>query len=462
MNTHQPSIFGLSLPALLAGSVLTLAAAHQPAAAAGFVLAATGCAMAHCDSRMSDGAGTTSPAAIGWSHVDRTPIGGSGLGCVSNLSTVACTYRNDPRSNLAVYDASGNRVWEDYGQLGSNAWMSVPFIGADGTIVAADENWVMRVDPATNTVLWKSAKVDTGLPINPVPIGSNRGMVFIATNTNSAGGTAEVSVWDVTTGALLSHQPIRDPATGRIYVTRNTVAVSGNRAYVLTNADGDPSDGRLYAIDVCGASDCGGRGTQTVSWHYDFKGPSGSSPLLIGKVLYFDGKPTKTSGSFMAVADHGTSASLLWTRSFHGTFNVSAAQDPRGGLWVHTWTGAEQLTRLNANTGNTAQQIVVSTALGLPSGYTANSVMTVGSSPTGAVLLTVGVYNPGIDGVPSYVAAIDVSSTPGGSAFWLYQIAPSASANTVTGQFPIVVDPNGARRVVFNGSKSSTFFIGEP
>jgi hypothetical protein len=176
---------------------------------------------------------------------------------------------------------------------------------------------------------------------------------------------------------------------------------------------------------------------------------------------YFDGKPTATTGSFMAVVDHGASAKRLWIKKFPGPFSASAAQDPRGGLWVHTWNGADQLLRLNADSGLLDQQIDVSTALGLPPGYAAQSVVTVGTSPAGAVVLTVGAYVLG-KSLPSYVAAIDVSSTPQGSALWLQQIAPNAGVNAVTGQFPIVVAPNGARRVVFSGSKSSTFFFGEP
>jgi outer membrane protein assembly factor BamB len=278
---------------------------------------------------------------------------------------------------------------------GVNAWFSAPFIGTDGTVVAADDHRVMRVDPATDTVLWKSAKLDSGIPISPAPIGSDLSMVLVATNTNAAGGTAEVSVWDVTTGVLLSHQPIRDPDIGRVYVARNTAAVRGNRAYVPTAADLDPADGRLYAIDVCNASDCGGRGTQSVSWHYDFKGPSGPNPLLIGNVLYFDGRPTRGTGSFMAVADRGVSAKRLWVKLFPSAFGVSAAQDPRGGFWVHSWNGSELLMRLNADTGEIDQQVVVSTAFGLPPGYVAQSAATVGASAAGAVVLTIGAHRAG-------------------------------------------------------------------
>ena len=453
----------LSLAAL---SALCAFGAARPARAQGpvFPLLHVGCPMAHCDSQMSDQVGLVGPATAVLVGQDNGAVGGGGLGCVSNGRLVACTYRGDPtlQSNLVVFDSSGHRVWEDHGQLGVNAWFSAPIIGSDGTVIAADDRWVMRVDPGSGAVLWKSAKPDSGVPVSPVPVGSDLSMVFVATNTNSAGGTAEISVWDVTTGAMLSHQPLIDPDTGRLYVTRNTVAVRGNRAYVLAAADVDPTDGRMVAIDVCNAADCGGRGTQAVRWHYDFKGPSGASPLLVGNVLFFDGRPTPTSGTFMAVADRGSTAKRLWVRSFSSPFGVSAAQDPRGGFWVHPSTASDTLLRLNADTGDTDQQVVVSDALGLVPGYVAQSVVSVSTNAAGAVVLTIGAQQLGQSSLPSYVAAIDVSTTGAGAALWTYQVAANPALNSAAGQFSIVVAPGGARRAVFNGSKSSTFFVGEP
>lgn len=96
-----------------------------PAQAQGvpFSLPTAGCPMAHCDPRMSDQVGRALPSTVQLVRLDTAPVGGAGHGCVSNLRTVACTYRGEPllQSNLVVYDADGQRIWEDHGQLGINA-----------------------------------------------------------------------------------------------------------------------------------------------------------------------------------------------------------------------------------------------------------------------------------------------------------------------------------------------------
>jgi len=146
--------------------------------------------MAHCDSRLSDQVGTRVPSVANLIAVDAIPPGGGGLGCVSNLQVVASSFRGDPfrQSNIVVYDADGRRVWEDGGMLGWQAWMSAPIIGTDGSFIAADQYWVLRAQPATNTLLWRTAKPDPGTPISPVLIGTDQSMVFLATKDNMAGG----------------------------------------------------------------------------------------------------------------------------------------------------------------------------------------------------------------------------------------------------------------------------------
>lgn len=448
----------------LCALALSQATASAPAQAQAvpFRLAAEGCPMAHCDPRMSDLAGSVSPSVASLVAIDSAASGGKyGLGCSSNLQIVACMLGgNVPgSSNFVVYDADGRRLWDDGGLLGATAWMSAPIVGSDGSVIAADQKWILRVNALGNTVLWKSRKPDSGNPISPVLVGSDTSMVFLATNTSSAGGVAELSVWDAATGAPLAHQPLVDQATGKVYVTRNTPAVRGNRAYVLAEAEADESDGRLYAVDICDGLDCGGRGTILPRWHFDFKGPSGASPLLIDRRLYFDGRPTAQIGSFMAVADDGTAPSLVWRRQFAGHFRASAAQDPRGGLWV---AQGDAVLRLNANTGATDQTVVVGTAAGLGAGYRPASIITVSRSATDAVLLTLGMVAPNQGNAPSYVAALDVSSTPAGAALWSFRVAPNATSNLAAGQFPIAVSTSGARRIVFQGSNASTFFVGEP
>jgi len=453
--TRSSGEFVFALALLCAGP-----AGAEPGA---FTPAAAGCPMAHCDARMSGRVNVVSPTSASLIGIDVDTLGSkAGLGCVSNTRTVACTNGGDPltQSNLVVYDASGHRLWEDHGVLGPSAWMSVPILARDGSLIATDQDWILRADPAANRIVWQSRKPDAGFPISPVLVGADDSMVLLTTNSSGAGSTAELSVWDVATGALLSHQPIIDPVTGRLYVTRNTAAVRGNRAYVLTAAELDETDGRLYAIDICGSATCGGRGAVTLSWHHDFKGPSSSSPLLIGSRLFFDGRSGVRGGTFTAVADDGDAPRLVWKQPFSARFVVSAAQDPRGGLWVYPAL-TDALLRLNPQTGAIDQKVVMSQALGLAPGYTPASVVSVSASPAGAVVLLVGAQARNEDG-PTYVAAVDVGSTPAGSALWKYEVAPTGGFNVTPGQFPLVVAPSGARRIVFRGSNSSIYFVGEP
>lgn len=459
---------GKGLPSAASLGALALALSFASAARAqqaAFELPDAGCPMAHCDSNLSDQTRAIAPSTANLIATDSTPVGGGGLGCVSNLRIVACSFRGDPQrqSNLVVYDADGRRIWEDGGILGWQAWMSAPIIGKDGSVIAADQYWVFRAQPATNTVLWRMAKPDPGTPISPVLVGEDRSMVMLATKDNLPGGAPAITVWDVETGTLLSHSPMRDPASGKLYITRNTPAVSGNRAYVLMSQLDDETDGRLYAIDVCDRPDCGGRGALSVRWTFGFKGPSGASPLLIGSTLYFDGRPTSRTGSLMAVEDRGGSGRRLWLRRFHSTFGVSPAHDPRGGLWVHyVAPDGLSLMRLNEADGSLLQEISASAVLGVDPGYVAHSVMMLARTSSDGVVMLFGAQPGGTSALPTYVAAVDVGATASGVLLWRRVVGANKDENAASGQFPIVASPSGSRRIVFEGSKRSTFFVGEP
>lgn len=433
--------------------------------AAPILLPAAGCPMAHCDSRMSDLVAQVSPSVAQTVRIDRNGAGAiGGLGCVSNTRFVACTGGADParKSNLVAYDADGNRVWEDGGLLGATAWFGAAIIDADDQVIAADQSLLLRVDLRAGKIVWKSAKPDTGTPISPVPVGSDASMILLATKSDNGLGTPELSVWDAGTGALLWHEPIADPVTGAIYQTANTPAVRGNRAYVLAAGVGNSSDGRLYAIEICESDSCGGRGRPRIAWFYPFQGPSGASPLLIGQRIFFDGQRGKTTGLFYGVDDLGMAPSQAWMRKYAGRFGFSAAQDPRGGLWISPWQSGT-LLRVHESNGSTMQTISVGSVLALDPSYSAVTAVSVSESPSGAVVLTTGVQtkSPSI-GIGPHVAAMDVSTQPGGREVWKYKVSANTATNAATGQYPIVTNASGARRVVFRGTKSSTFFIGEP
>lgn len=433
--------------------------------AGAFPLAAEGCPMAHCDSRMSDLVKTGAPSVGLAVHVDRTaPPALGGLGCVSNTRLVACTGGGDPAvsSNLVVYDGDGNRLWDDGGILGASAWKSAAIIGDNDLVIAADQNTVLMADPLSGTILWQSTKPDSAPPISPVLAGSGRDMVLIASGAGNAGSTPQVSVWDAANGAMLDSLTLIDPVSLQEYSTFNTPAVAGNRIYILASVIGNGTKGRLFALDVCDSADCAARGKLSVAWTYDFRGPSGASPLLIGSRLFFDGRAQSGAGIFMAIDDLGTAPSLAWRIQASSTFAASAAQDPRGGLWVYPWqTG--RLLRLHPKTGAVLQTVDTSSVLGVSPGYYPVSAVSVSSSASGAVVLTFGARAPSRGtATPPYVAAVDVSTASAGSLLWKFKLASSTAVNVPTGQFPIVIGPTGARRVVVRGANSSTFFVGEP
>ncbi len=460
MTLHRSALWAwcLSATAAIFGNV----AAAQPAPA--FDLPTAGCPMAHCDARMSDLVATRGPARGRRVAVDRRSAAArGGLGCVSNLRLAACTGAGDApdQARLSVYDADGGLIWDDAGQLlGPTAWLSAPIISTTGEVVAADQERIVRVDPLSGSVRWNSPKPDSGSPISPVLLGAQKDMILLATKASLAGGVPELSVWDLRTGALLDHRPIVDPTTGAIYATANTPAVQDGRAYLLTSRVDDGEDGRLVAVDVCESAACGGRGVLRVAWFHAFDGPSNSSPVFIDGRLFFDGLRGIGFGVMHAVDDLGTAAQPIWSREFEGRFGASAAHDPRGGLWVWPF-GSGQMLRLDQADGAVLQEIDVSSVAGLQAGYAVVTATSVSSSRFGGVVLSFGAQHSSGTG-PTYVIAIDASRSAQGKLAWRYKVAADPGTNAATGQFPVLINQAGARRVVFRGTRSGTFFVGEP
>lgn len=428
-----------------------------------FPLAAVGCPMAHCDGTMSDLARLRVPRAAELIAVDTQQLVGAGLslGCSSNGTLAACTYRGNPtlQSNLVVYDAAGRRVWDDGGLLDASARTAVPLVAKDGQLITADRNRVLRADPVNDRIVWQTPKADAAMPVSPVLVGDGS-MVLVATYTDSVGTTSGVSVWDATDGSPLDAMPIVDPVSGRHYATRNVPAVSGNRVYLLAEAEEDAADGRLYALDICASDACGGRGKVSIAWYFAFEGPSGASPLVIGTRVYFDGRPAAGGGTFYGIADLGRRALQLWRRDAENRFVASAAKDPRGGLWVYP---AQQgkLLRLDGRTGATVQELLLDGLFPAAPGQIVNSAVTVARGNAGATVLMFATRVAGTRAA-SRVMAVDVSSAPTGSVVWSSVIAEDSSVNGAAGQFPIVMDATGRRRIVFVGNNAWTYVFGEP
>ena len=118
--------------------------------------------------------------------------------------------------------------------------------------------------------------------------------------------------------------------------------------------------------------------------------------------------------------------------------------------------------RLDEANGSLLQEIDASAVLGVEPGYVAHSVMMLAQSSSEAVVMIFGAQPGGASPLPTYVAAVDVSSTPPGTLLWRHVVGANKDVNAAGGQFPIVISPTGSRRIVFEGSKRSTFFVGEP
>ena len=110
--------------------------------------------------------------------------------------------------------------------------------------------------------------------------------------------------------------------------------------------------------------------------------------------------------------------------------------------------------------GRKQQTVDVATTLGLPAGLSPVTAVSVTSGPAGSVVLTFGAQTPTAS-QGSWVAAIDVGAAAG-APLWHYKVADNATRKAPTGQFPVLVNATGARRIVFRGTTGDTFFIGEP
>jgi hypothetical protein len=182
--------------------------------------------------------------------------------------------------------------------------------------------------------------------------------------------------------------------------------------------------------------------------------------VLSGNRLFFDGLKGRSSGLFYAVDDQGGSPSQAWVRRFKGRFGFSAALDPRGGLWVSPWQSGK-LLRLAERNGRTLQTVDVAPVLALPAGISPVTAVSVLSDAGGSSTLVFGAQTQNAaDG--AFVAAVDVASSANGFGVWVYRVSENAIRKAPTGQFPVVINGNGARRIVFRGTTGDTFFIGEP
>jgi hypothetical protein len=335
-------------------------------------------------------------------------------------------------------------LFADSTGLNQNTGASAPIVFADGRVLAADDKRVVLFSPA-GKVMWTSNKPDNSTPISPVLVRNK--IVMLAT----AGGGV-ISTYDLSDGNLLATYRIDHPSVCGAYDTLNTPAVHSSRAYIVSDCDADSSQGGISAIDV------GPDGSMTEAWFYSFTGPSGSSPLFINGVIYFDGRDPNNSsnGVFFALKDNGASATEIWRRRFSSFFAANAARDPRGGIWIFP-VSTPGLYRLSDADGSIQEFIDIPAPAGAKGPYQASSAISVSRAIAGHVILTFGAISQ-LSNEPPAVIALDVNTH---RAIWDFLIG-EAPGNSTAAQFPIVHNRQRFPRVVFPGSTRGTFFLGRP
>ncbi len=230
--------------AVFAAALLSGALA-APAQIPDFVLASQGCAMAHCDVRMSDNANTVAPMSTPDGkapvilYTDPEPRAGYGVGCASNTQIVACSYRNlGGVNNVVVYDGNWNRKYASGNLFNYQATTSVPMVATDGSVIACDDRTIIRFDPPRPDGLphirWQKP-IPGGTPVSPVLTAN--GVVILGTNRGP------ITAFSVATGDLIGTL-IPTDAQGNGFHTLNTVAVNQNRIYVAMSLVNNSSVGR--------------------------------------------------------------------------------------------------------------------------------------------------------------------------------------------------------------------------
>lgn len=453
----------LAITLLLALGIATAPVAAQASPlVSGTSVTSSGCGMAHCDPQLSDQSTVPAPSALNSSATwHDTSVQGSkyGLGCASNGTMFVCTFStNGATPTVVAYNSSGQHLWSS-SALDSFASDSAPLILSDGTVLATDNQYLAHFSP-TGQLLWKMPTAG-GVPISPNLTASN--LIILATD----GGP--ISAYSLATGALLGRLTIAATLSvngknvSGYFDTTNSPTVSGNRVYLSTQfvesgSNQDTTYGRLYAIDVSG-SDQSGSATFTPAWYYQFKAPSGASPLFVqdgsGSYVYFDGNGSNPSGpstpEFFAVKDLGTFGQLTWSFPLSAHASAAGAQDPRGGVWVYA-DGNPILSRLDFDTGAVLQTVNLASLVQTRKPLVPTSAMTISGSPTLPRMIVAAKTN-GASVVD--VLAINLSSS---TLLWSNEVDQGLGVNSVPmGQFPTGNSATGKPVVVFTTNQNGVW-----
>jgi hypothetical protein len=406
-----------------------------------------GCAMAHCNSAMSDYQGMQALRAHDVSVQAHDWLSGGsdkGLGCSSNGRVAVCSYKSN-RDSVIAYSPQGLRLWASRDLLTLNSFTSAPMIDSDGSVIAADDTHLIRFSPRGD-VVWKTTTTG-GYPVSPMQTAS--GVILLAT------ALGPVSIYDSRTGALLGSRYLyQEGGTGNFFETLNTPCAIGNRVYVSTQLNEASSKiGRLYAIDVDTTDEVT---PLKVAWFWEFQAPSGASPTCLGNTVYFDGAGLTPRGPalpvLMAVEDRGERPAMRWHQIVASNIPASVAHDPRGGIWV-ICADYSKIRRYSSLTGTTIETYDVGDFFKGGGKYVPSSAMTI-SGDRERPVMTVGII--GADSGQNYVTAVDLTTR---SVLWKQNISLLYNDHTA-GQFPTVLDRRGRSVVVFSGWNTGAFFVG--
>jgi hypothetical protein len=486
--------------------IVSLILAAVASAHTAFSLATSGCPMAHCNP-LGGGVDTAAPPTNTPSLYNNDPYAGmsKGLGCVSNGTYVACTYGGtggpcesptdtDP-NYLVIYDNSGTIQYCSGNLFDSNASSSVPMMDTAGDVIMSDDVTIALIStpyPTQGGYTHKTAlptmSGSSGATFSPTLIDS--GLIVVVATANPG----IISAYWADDLTPIASTTVTGSGSGSTcsctYETTNTPAasnVSNTRFYVSMNGIGTGNNvyGLLVALDV-------DTSTPAINqdWAFPFGGPSGSSPVVIGDVVYFDGSNPWAGymisgvGWYFAVEDLGGSSydGTYWNSVNNSGVEVGGTRIPasgavdsaRGCIWVYALPG-DMIYCLDEMGGGQDYSFNVRSISSLTYAIPSSDMSMTQASDTVTVMLlgVVNGYAGGSDPEPAVsetgdVIAVSLSGTTDFMAgkYWssgdLVRPTVSDSIDATYGQFPLMTNALGHQTIAFPTSQFRARFYDLP
>ncbi|HXM40885.1 MAG TPA: hypothetical protein VN924_06510 [Bryobacteraceae bacterium] len=465
------------------------------------------CSMAHCDDQMSDFVSVSSTFIYDLTHytpafqVTESSAGvGAGLGCVSNGTYAACSYKTSTAypSALVYYNADGSVAWKSApADLDSNTWGSAPLIQSDGSVVIGDDVNIIKYN-SDGTKAWTvSPPLGSGPPVSLVttPAGSLVSATRLVSGSTTITSTP-IAVYTATGGGgeeLKASLVLAGPGSS-FYETVNTPCVNNgthpHRVYVSTQLNTDSTQGALWALEI-DTTNASNPIMPVWSTPFTFIGPSGASPLCIGDNIYFDGAGygTTTQTTVFGIEDTaaavGDSPTLMFYQYLGTTEPITCnfAQDPRseGGFWHQVkddpniyhrdGTSGDLIEYLNVSTlltGNGAMTPPEHTNYWMRGVFTIYGVTTEGNTPTPYMFISESdyfntTYNNSSN-TASYLVLLNLANISGGGSplVWFLNLYPDQSpdfTDTPEGAAALVTYGANPPYIVSAASKTGAYFI---